>query len=180
MSQHKLNLNTGQMENISSSGSGRPPIKGYYTQYPVPGAVTINDMFPIDESPAALYGGTWTEMYDTEDVFFRTGALGSRRGQRWTGSTWASDGEEGIEPDATRAESGSFESIWQGYVYGSVRNPSGVFGVNGRINNAEPPAMSTAKMNLDFGINFDNARVVPTDTNIHPKNRLVKIWKHTA
>lgn len=41
-------------------------------QYPTASSNTINTAFPVAERPAALYGGTWTQIYNTDAVFFRT------------------------------------------------------------------------------------------------------------
>jgi hypothetical protein len=46
------------------------PVGSFYTQYPMTGQATIAGMFPSNTAPATLFGGTWTEMYTGEKVFW--------------------------------------------------------------------------------------------------------------
>ena len=157
------------------------PVGSYYTQYPVEGQSTIANMFPSSETPATLFGGTWTEMYASEDVFFRTGALGSRRGQVWnnTSKVYTSTGATvGVEPDAVRNFLGSTNDIGNIGNYISSHDPTGV------IRREQFPANNTGvgNGNGQYGnvLTINASRDVPTDTTNHPKNRLIKVWKRTA
>jgi hypothetical protein len=155
------------------------PVGSYYTQYPETGQSTIAGMFPAAKSPATLFGGTWTERYASEDVFFRTGALGTRRGQIWNDSlTWnptnhkytATGATVGIEPDAIRNILGS-----AGHFPASAETEEGVLTMSGSQNIATTGNAYQTQLLL-----FNASRAVPTDTANHPKNRLIKVWERTA
>jgi hypothetical protein len=49
------------------------PVGTYYTQYPATASNDYAAAFPASERPASLFGGTWSIVWDTEKVFFRTG-----------------------------------------------------------------------------------------------------------
>ena len=164
------------------------PINSYYTQYPIVGASDLATMFPDTHKPANLFGGTWTEEFLADEVYFRTGQLGSHRGQKWDANTnpqWQAGGTPGVELDASRniiaditnPESAKYgagilgqtlDDIFAGAMYSSgIKTGNwawGTPGADGRY--AE--------------IHFDASRVAPTDTTNHPKNRLIKVWRRTA
>ena len=48
------------------------PIGDIYVQYPVAESDTETTAFPTALRPATKFGGTWSELYDDENVFFRT------------------------------------------------------------------------------------------------------------
>jgi hypothetical protein len=160
------------------------PVGSFYTQYPESGQSTVANMFPATKSPAVLFGGTWTERFASEDVFFRTGALGTRRGQIWNDSlTWNSTNYKytttgatiGIEPDAVRNITGRLgDANGSGplLAYGSFDGAFQLVGANGAGGGGTQFANRTA--------DFNASRVVPTDTTNHPKNRLIKVWERTA
>jgi len=154
------------------------PLGSYYTQYPVEGQSTIAGMFPSSESPAELYGGTWTDMY-LEDVFFRTGnTLGIHRGQRWLGTSWSNNGTVGVEPDTIRNIHGEIAPIWAGnWAQNGVIDVFDTFTYEG-VNNLMVP--DTGYMIYGINLMINASRVVPTDNDNHPKNRLLKVWKKTA
>jgi len=152
------------------------PVSGYYTQYPISGQAALAGMFPAAEAPAALFGGTWSLQYDTEEVFFRTpgvgGALGARRGQSWGGS-WVA-GVAGIEPDAIR-------NI-QGHAFrmdGTNLSPNGPFAMVS-LAGASTGRLSGGSASNSNSIDFSASRTVPTDTANRPRNRLIRIWKRLA
>ena len=166
--------NNTQIATTAYADNAARPVKSYYIQFPLTGQSTIAGMFPSTEAPGTLFGGTWTEVFGTEDVFFRTGStLGTRRGQQWNNTTkaWAT-GTPGIEPDAIRNATGTFganlqntdNSITDAFVYAEVASSS----------------VAGNETQNTRGIKLDISRVAPTDTTNHPKNRLFKIWKRTA
>lgn len=160
------------------------PVNSYYTQYPIRNQSTILGMFPPSESPATLFGGTWTLQYESENVFFRTGnspgtgnTPGNRRGAVWNNgskafTTAATDGAmPGVEPDAIRNITGSTITIRAehsaGADSGALRSYGSGFGNGG--------GSWTAR-----GFHFNASWNVPTDNSNRPKNRLIKVWKRTG
>jgi hypothetical protein len=154
------------------------PVGSFYTQYPESGQSTIADMFPSTKSPATLFGGTWTERFASEDVFFRTGALGGRRGQTWDDAAkayTATGATAGVEPDAIRNIKAGFSDV--SHLRHTTQNaqPTGAF-VPGIVTNA---AANVTYSNTSIS-GIDASRDVPADTANHPKNRLIKVWERTA
>jgi hypothetical protein len=145
------------------------PVGSYYTQYPVPGEATIAGMFPEWKAPAALFGGTWTELFVGEGVFFKTEGLDGVMTRA-----------NGIQGDAIRNITGEY-----GYAaYGAAITVSA--GYNSIVSGAFTLG-STGNIRAPGGVSGDGhklalnaALVVPTDTYNHPKNRLVKDWERTA
>jgi len=155
------------------------PVGAYYTQYPVVGATTHAAMFPANRTPAQLFGGTWTERFSGEEVFFRTtggnadtsgSQLGTQRGQRWNGSAFVAGGAVGIEPDMIRNATGTFPA---GRMAGTVE----VTGAFSSINTIGSVSSGSAAVH---NIRFSLSDVVPTGTLNTPRNRLIRIWERTA
>ena len=158
----------------------RFPLKSYYTQYPVPGQASLAGMFPADRSPAVLYGGTWTECFTDEEVFFKAGVLAAEasRGKKYDKATqsWVDGGTPGIQGDAIQNITGDLT-----VTYATVRlTRAGVSlkGESASRDNNTSPSFSTNQ--LQGSITLDASREVPVDTDNHPKNRLVKVWERTA
>ena len=160
------------------------PVGSYYTQYPVATATTHAAMFPAARTPAQLFGGTWTERFQGEEVFFGTtgggadtsGAqLGARRGQRWNVSAWAAGGVAGIEPDMIRNIAGGVNVAG---LLGNVetRHQSGALAMGGYGSTPR----SEASGSVPGGIDIDASRVAPTGAVCKPRNRLVRVWERTA
>ena len=146
------------------------PIGTYYTQYPLEGQSTIATMFPSSEYPKALFGGEWTEVFAGENVFFRTGnTLGTRRGQQWNSTDKKYEtGTTGIEPDAERNKTGSFQ------IYANSGDTTGIFKETDITTGVAGSNARAKRFDLDTSLQ------VPTDSNNHPKNRLIKVWKKTG
>jgi len=157
------------------------PAGMYYTQYPKAGETDYANMFPASEAPATLFGGTWTPVYESEAVYFRTGNeanKGSKRGQQWNpGTKQYEAGVAGIEPDAIK-------DITAGGIVGRGTG-TGAFSTNG-LNSIGLVSGSSWYFASDSNISslventFMASRAVPTDDTNHPKNRLFKVWKKNA
>ncbi|MCL2233095.1 MAG: hypothetical protein FWB99_08470 [Treponema sp.] len=163
----------------------RMPVGTYYTQYPVVSATTHAAMFPANRTPAQLFGGTWTERFQGEEVFFRTtggnadtsgSQLGERRGQRWDGTAWAAGGATGIEPDMIRNVSDRFELHNSGAA-AFVRKGFGLF-----VSDTDTSLASHGQAGFQsaFGMSMDISRQVPTGAVNTPRNRLIRVWERTA
>jgi hypothetical protein len=48
-------------------------VGSYYTQYPAQAANDYDAAFPAAERPAALFGGTWTPVRESDQAVFKTG-----------------------------------------------------------------------------------------------------------
>jgi hypothetical protein len=165
--------NNAQVATTAYADRAGHPVGSCYTQYPETGQSTIANMFPSAKSPATLFGGTWTERYASEDVFFRTGALGTRRGQIWndTAKAYTTTGATlGIEPDAVRnIQGGAIKGLGDS----TVANGAFRFQYFGTY-------LFSGSSYSGYDITFDASYSVPTDTTNHPKNRLIKVWERTA
>ena len=174
------------------------PIGSYYTQYPVVGATTHAAMFPAARTPAQLFGGTWTERFHGEEVFFRTtgaantpsgGQLGANRGRRWDGATlsWVT-----ANPSPVNAAN---PGVIAGVEHDAIRNITGHLKASARVHIGTDPFSGGAFSRADgrgWGLaggdgwaedwrqNFNASHVVPVDTANRPRNRLVRIWERTG
>jgi hypothetical protein len=135
------------------------PVGSFYTQYPLTGQSTIAAMFPSSGSPATLFGGTWTEMYAGEKVFFMGGL-----------SSVESNRSAGIQEDAIRNITGSASGI------NAVSDAS----YSGAFYVVQASGNRATGVNNNISLLFDASRTVPTDTTNHPKNRPIKVWRRTA
>jgi hypothetical protein len=136
------------------------PVGAFYTQYPLTGQSSLADMFPSSESPATLFGGTWTEMYADEKVFFMGGL-----------SSVESNRSAGIQEDAIRNITAGWNSA-----FCSIGSASGALSISGE--GVRPNSYSNSGYATNASI--DASRVVPTDSTNHPRNRPIKVWRRTA
>jgi hypothetical protein len=178
--------NSTQIATTAYADRAGHPVGSWYTQYPESGQSAIDGMFPSSKSPATLFGGTWTERFASEDVFFRTGALGTNRGKQWNSTTKAYEtGTTGIEPDAVRSISGrlplSREAGFTGSIAAGCFKPADeILGcpVSLIYGNAKVPGSNYVPQGID--LYFSSGFETPTDYTNHPKNRLIKVWERTA
>src|SRR5699024_9705865 len=117
------------------------PIGMCYTQY------------PGTDTPSTLFGGTWTLMFNTEGVFFRTEGNG------------ASSFGGGVQGDAIRNITGNTHSGWD------RGTPSGAF----RWLNTNSSGFSSGG-GQGGPMSFDASRVVPTASENRPRNLTVRVW----
>jgi len=165
--------------------AGRPVLSSYI-QFPVVGAITHAEMFPASRTPAELFGGTWTERFQGEEVFFRTtggnadtsgSQLGAQRGQRWSNgnSAWAAGGVPGIEPDMIRNIIGDRVQFFA-HINMSFNGGRALSVMIGGASEAAVPGNIIQWR--DFGFNASLA--VPTGAVNQPRNRLIRVWERTA
>jgi hypothetical protein len=148
---------------------GAWPAGSFYTQYPLPGPSGIAGMFPYSLAPAALFSGTWTEMYAGEKVFFM-GGLSSVEPNRYGG----------LQEGAIRNITGQPEAIpEQADGVRFLRNAYNAHAI-GKSPNVYPSAQLTNPVRYANIVYFDASRVVPTGSANHPRNRPVKIWHRTG
>ncbi len=144
------------------------PIGTFYVQYPSENTNIASNAFPLDESPAKLFGGTWTDKWTLwgGGIYFRTeGSLSNE--QRFT---------NGIQEYAMKHLVGHM-SWMQSDENAIGSGNTGVFGVEtGIINKDDGGADDPVFQNY-----FDSSiQVLPSDNEIRVKNRLIKVWKRTA
>lgn len=132
------------------------PIGYCYTQY------------PDTPTPSELFGGTWTLMFNTEGVFFRT------EGQR------ASAFGSGVQGDAQQPVTGNITFRQLGDAgHNTVNSVSGPFSFGGTSGAAAATASGEVVKTTQV-INFDSSRAVRTASENRPRNRTVRIWRKTA
>jgi hypothetical protein len=131
-----------------------------FVQYPSDTTGADSTDFPTSERPATKFGGTWTQVFNTEGVFFRT-----------EGGNSAEVRSAGLQGDAIRNIIGNINIS----NYGSAGTPAGAFyevGSNG---------LSFSNYTLIGNrLYMDASRVVPTGLDNRPINRYIKIWRRTA
>ncbi len=145
------------------------PIGDIYVQYPVAESNNEATAFPTKYRPATKFGGTWSELYDDEDIFFRTkGTDGQTR-------------TDGLSLDQLQ---GHDHKLWLQYsnnTPGNASRPDADDALSART-----PGTYTATCNdgtrLFNGYAEDvRSNGVPrTGAKTEPKNRLFKVWLRTA
>ncbi|MCL2374136.1 MAG: hypothetical protein FWC65_02725 [Treponema sp.] len=172
------NNNSAQIATTAYADRAGHPAGSCYIQFPISGRSDLDGMFPANEAPAALFGGTWSLEYDTEEVFFRTpgpsGNVGANRGRAWSAAQqWgASGGVAGIEPDAIRNIQGVISRF---RLLPSTTQRNGVFETR-QVGSDIAAAGTSSAAELEINASW----ALPTDTVNHPRNRLIRIWKRTA
>jgi hypothetical protein len=61
------------------------PVGSQYIQYPDNASNDYAEAFPVENRPETLFGGTWTTLWETEAIFFRTGGTQAAESDRSTG-----------------------------------------------------------------------------------------------
>lgn len=141
-----------------------PVNSGVYVQYPIAESNDEAIAFPVAERPATKFGGTWTELYDDENIFFRT------KGTDYQPRT------NGLSADQMQRITGSFDLI----------------GIEYNVSNVLAGAFSQAQSSRAVGgghatdryspiVTFDSANSPNARTGAvtEPRNRLFKIWLRT-
>src|SRR5699024_9114417 len=126
------------------------PIGMCYTQY------------PGTETPSTLFGGTWTLMFNTEGVFFRTEGQG------------ASGFRDGVQGDAIRNIVGGIGPQVVGH--SQSEGATGAFRTDITPNGAAQAGADRTYRSYSF----DASRVVPTASENRPRNRTIRVWRKTA
>ncbi len=115
-----------------------------------------------ERKPVELYGGTWTEMYTGESVFFRTYKDGV-----------SGDFNGGVQSDAMREIEGNLYNI---------------AGVHNRFSTADKAftVERTGASDYDYNpygnrytVKFKASNVVPTANEFRPKNVAIRVWRRT-
>lgn len=144
------------------------PVGSFYTQYPAEKTNDLTVAFPLYESPAALFGGTWEEQFTSESIFFRTpGNDGGR-------TDGLQDSRNKTHDHRVYGTNSGSSSGYANSLTGTGRNSSRVpywhayphgWG-GGRL-------MATASTSEASTSTFDGSES-------RPGNRLIKIWKRVA
>lgn len=164
-----VNLNSAAdvnalMTNCQALADALHPVGETYTQYP---SVASNDMataFPEAQEPASLYGGTWTEEFDDEAVFFRTPG-------KHLEATQDVNRTDGKQLDYSQDHQHGSES-WYGSNGDGAANPRNQgYGANGPYGNTV-----LSKVTVVSGA-FGTPRV---GLENYPVNRIKRVWRRTA
>jgi len=118
-------------------------------------AITDADVFPTAQRPATLFGGTWVEQFNTENVFFRTAGTDYQ----------------------TRTNGLSLDEIQEHKHLGQLLNASN--GTGGDSINQDGGVATASQNNLVGPVrSSDASHRVGAVTE--PRNRLMKLWKRTV
>ena len=135
-----------------------------FTQFPIAASNDIATAFPVAQRPATRFGGTWTQIWETEAIVFQT--------------------QEADETGMQTRTNGSSADQMQGHWHTMYNDTAGVGGSTNR-----PPQNVAADDNPVSAAPFIKAKQAETDgvngtprTGIRTahKNRLFLLWKRTA
>jgi hypothetical protein len=172
-----LVLNSGQIQQLQSGDTLDVfPTGSIYIQVASAASNTDATALPSSESPATLFGGTWTEMWDDEAIALIT-----------QGDYHASEGQNSGRTNGLQVD--QFQS-WQGGVYKNSKwyygAPTGSTERYHTVNNAA----NYSECQFNTGQQGDSMRLRAVNDGTHgdiregyatrPKNRLMIIWKRTA
>ena len=137
--------------------SSSHPVGSFYVQYPDATSNVDATAFPTSVRPATMFGGTWVEQFNTENVFFRTAGTDYQ----------------------TRTNGLSADQV-QGHEHSVGGNATGGGGTTyfGDVNLSGSSALTATRptVMVDDGTNGTPRKGSVTE----PRNRLVKIWKRTV
>lgn len=143
------------------------PVGCFYTQYPSVASNDKNIAFPISDEPATLFGGTWTQVWNTDAVVFRT--EGTPIESETSGRT------NGLQTD-------QFQGHYVSMGYGSAGLSNGSYGIfvddySGTVNGWEHYGAYWRNLELVTNPIYGTLRC---GAETRARNRLVKIWRRTA
>jgi hypothetical protein len=139
-----------------------------YVQYPSGTTGTDATDFPTSERPATKFGGTWSQVFNTEGVFFRT--EGGQGGNLRT---------SGLQEDNIRKISGTFP-IEKGNQVSNLNYITLPFYDNGNIAPTLQTHNSTLADSRNIGMDTSKLGTNFNGTDTRPRNRYLKIWRRTA
>jgi hypothetical protein len=142
------------------------PIGSYYTQYPSTDSNDSIIIFPKNETPEELFGGSWLEVFNNESMYFRTEGELSNETRDIDGiQDYAMIHMRDFLPDM-QVDYGSINTIF----------PTGVFTEYKKLDKIGTDGGSGSDKGVRF--NFDSSKVSKSSENeSRVRNRLFKIWK---
>jgi len=146
------------------------PVGKEYAQYPVIGSNTEADAFPVANRPATRFGGTWTEIFTSDDAFFKVG------------TTDHQTRTDGLSPDQmqriTGGDNNLFFVLTQAGAYPS--SDGALRATNNTLQAGSGGAYGQIRLKFDSYFS-PNARTSATTSGVtEPRNYRMKIWKRTA
>lgn len=162
------------------------PVGSFYIQFPNATSNDTDIAFPSSKAPAALFGGTWTKVFDTEGIFFRTEGnpklnngttvIGSQNGNRVNGLQ--NDQMQRIYGELAHNKSNYIGRLAVDYVSGalSAKSCTDWFSKEGG------GAFTTANgiHVIDSTLSSNSRASSDTVGETRPINRLIRVWKRTA
>ncbi len=145
------------------------PIGSFYVQY-----ADLNEnydpqserLFPLDKSPAQLFGGRWEDQWFNDGIYFRTGGTLSQEGRNLGEQQWALKNLYGWT-SWSQANYVNHDSPRNG-VFSKIKVSSGATDDGG--------GWDTGSYN-----DFDSSRLVtPSIGETRVKNRLIKVWRRVG
>lgn len=148
------------------------PVGSFYVQYPDDESNDDAVEFPTTQRPSALFGGTWSEQWPTESIYFRTRGANSDIGR-----------VDGLQVDQGQKITGSISTTRAVALFDAVAEGAGALSV---INASKRRKEGDVQGTLADSIAFDssgspNARTSATTSGeTRVTNRRIKVWKRTA
>lgn len=142
------------------------PTGSFYVQYPNAASNTDATEFPSAYRPATMFGGTWTEVFSSESVFFRTRGSDSNSGRA-----------NGYQSSGIPEISGWFST----QIIDKITIYQPTDGTLFRYT-AVPGNAGKTGGDIDQRVDFSSGRKIGYTSNgeTRPKNRRVKIWKRVG
>ena len=146
-------------ENIEALTSSPYAVGDVFVQWPVSASNDKATAFPAAQRPAARFGGTWTQIWDNDAVFFKT-----------EGDFHASETQDSSRTDGKQTQQ-------------MVDHYHGMSGTNNAIAGGGAIAAGTdysANTVTIIGATADGTHSLLTGYENRPQNRIFLLWKRTA
>ncbi len=169
------------------------PVGSYYVQYESVASNKSAEAFPINRSPAVLFGGDWQEQWQYESIFFRTSGTLANENRVDGFQNYATQRMKGDTTDAQvdylemgKGNSGVFDSYltWIGTDNGRDSDPvtRAYFDLSGYYHDdKEKELFRNKEYELELekrGKVVDPKKMVfVSDLETRPRNRIIKVWK---
>lgn len=131
-------------------------VNDVFVQWPIAASNTTSTAFPTAQRPATRFGGTWTQIWNTDAVFFRT-----------EGDFHASDGQNTNRTDGKQTHQA------QGHLHTYTNIVSSTTLASGT-------SFGGATANTSAASNDGTHGTVLAGYENRPQNRLFLLWKRTA
>jgi hypothetical protein len=154
---------------------GGHPVGSYYTQYPASAANDYDTAFPAAERPAALFGGTWSPVWESDQVVFKTGGTVST-------DLYTPARSSGLQAHGMPNATGSitFNDFSVRVDESGVTNSGALQGAvnSGRTTNGD---MTAGRRLASISLNLaSSGALFGASSGVVMRNRKMIVWKRTA
>ncbi|GAB6392725.1 MAG: phage tail protein [Treponematales bacterium] len=149
---------------------GGHPVGSYYAQYPASAANDYDAAFPAAERPAALFGGTWSPVWESDQVVFKTGGTVST-------DLYTPARSSGLQAHGVPNITGYFGSEGER----TTIRVSGAFYDGGTFSNTATPMNVDSSPATLFQFNASRCSALfGASSGVVMRNRKMIVWKRTG